>query len=166
MFTAADQTLQQQYATEGQGRGMNEFINSTFHQLHGPSVSIRILQNTSFCSEFIPGKDQATAQCRQGETFCKELGKTDKRSYDTGYSKRLRNSFYSTAKAIKATKFVSINKRSVRPSQSGGPGHVEERCYSSCGSQRGQIFQLVVSCEKSPSSQPKGPDQQYAISVL
>ena len=47
----------------------------------------------------------------------------------------------------KATKFVSINQRSVRPSGSGGPGHVEEGCYSSYGSQGGPISYLV-SCEK------------------
>ena len=31
VFTAAGQTLQQQYPIGGQGRGENEFINSTFH---------------------------------------------------------------------------------------------------------------------------------------
>ena len=148
MFTAAGQTLQQQYPTKGRGRGKNEFINSTSRQLDGSSVSIRILQNTSTSSEFISGKNQATAQCRQSETFCKELAKADKRCYDAGYSKRLRNAFYFAVKAIKAPKFVSINQRSVRPSGSGGPGHVEEGCYSVFGSQRGPIFQLVVSCEK------------------
>ena len=148
IFTAAGQTLQQQYPTGGQGRGKNEFINSTLHQLDGPSVCISILQNTSTSSEFIPGKNQATAQCKQTETFCKELAKADKQSYDTGYSKGLPNPFYFAAKAIKATKFVSFNQRSVRPSGSGGPGHVEEGCYSSFGSQRGPISQLFVSCEK------------------
>ena len=171
IFTAAGQTLQQQYPTGGQGRGKNEFINSTFHQLDGPSACISILQNTSTSSEFISSKNQATAQSRQSETFCKELAKTDKRSYDTGYSKRLRNPFYFAAKAIKATKFVPINQRSVRPSRSGGPGHVEERCYSSFGSQRGPISQFFVSCEKegwgeSPSSQPKGPEQKYSVSTF
>ena len=148
IFTAAGQTLQQQYPTGGQGRGKNEFINSTLHQLDGPSACISILQNTSTSSEFISSKNQATAQSRQSKTFCKELAKTDKRFYDTGYSKRLRNPFYFAAKAIKATKFVPINQRSVRPSRSGGPGHVEERCYSSFGSQRGPISQFFVSCEK------------------
>ena len=163
--------MQQQYPTGGQGRGKNEFINSTLHQLDGPSVCLSILQNTSTSSEFISSKNQATAQSRQSETFCKELAKTDKRSYDTGYSKRLRNPFYFAAKAIKATKFVPINQRSVRPSRSGGPGHVEERCYSSFGSQRGPISQFFVSCEKegwgeSPSSQPKGPEQKYSVSTF
>ena len=171
IFTAAGQTLQQQYPTGGQGRGKNEFINSTFHQLDRPSACISILKNTSTSSEFISGKNQATAQSRQSETFCKELAKTDKRSYDTGYSKRLRNPFYFAAKAIKATKFVPINQRSVRPSGSGGPGHVEEGCYSSFGSQRGPISQLFVSCEKErwgklPSSQPKGPEQKYSVSTF
>ena len=96
---------------------------------------------------------------------------TDKRSYDTGYSKRLRNPFYFAAKAIKATKFVPINQRSVRPSGSGGPGHDEEGCYSSFGCQREPISQLFVSCEKercreSPSSQPKGPEQKYSASTF
>ena len=171
IFTIAGQTLQKQYPTAGQGRCKNEFINSTFHQLDGPSACISILQNTSSSSEFIFGKNQATAQSRQSETFCKELAKTDKRSYDTGYSKRLRNPFYFAAKAIKATKFVPINQRSVRPSGSEGPEHVEEGCYSSFGSQRGPISQLFVSCEKerwgeSPSSQPKGPEQKYSVSTL
>ena len=84
---------------------------------------------------FISDKNQATAQSRQIEAFCKELAKTDKRSYGTGYSKRLRNPLCFASKAIKATKFVSINQRSVRPSGSRGVGHVEERCYSSFGSQ-------------------------------
>ena len=116
MFTAAAQTLQQQYPTRGQRRGKNEIINSTFHhQLNRPSVSIRILQNTSTSSEFISGKNQATAQCRKNKTFCKELAKTGKRSYDTGHSMRLQKSFYFATKAIKVTKFVSVNQRSVRP---------------------------------------------------
>ena len=171
IFTAAGQTLQQQYPTGGQGRGKNEFINSTLHQLDGPSASISILQNTSTSSEFISSKNQATAQSRQSKTFCKELAKTDKQFHDTGYSKRLRNPFYFAAKAIKATKFVPINQRSVRPSTSGGPGHVEERCYSSFGSQKGPISQFFVSCEKegwgeSPSSQPKGPEQKYSVSTF
>ena len=171
IFTASGQTLQQQYPIGEQGRVKNELIHSTFNQLDGPSVCISILQSTSTSNEFIPGKNQATAQSRQSETFCKELAKTDKRSYDTGYSKRLRNPFYFAAKAIKATKFVPINQRSVRPSRSGGPGHVEERCYSSFGSQRGPISQFFVSCEKegwgeSPSSQPKGPEQKYSVSTF
>ena len=89
VFKAAGKTLQQQNATGGQGRSMNEFINSTFHQLNGPSVCISILQNTSTSSEFISGKNQATAQSRQTETFCKGLAKTEKRSYDTEHSKKL-----------------------------------------------------------------------------
>ena len=145
-------------------RYKNEFINSTFHQLEGPSVSIRILQNSSTRSGFISGKNQATSQCRQSKTFCKELVKTDKRSYDTGYCKRLQNPFYFVAKAIKATKkLLSVNQKSIRPSGSGGPRHVEEGYYSSSGSQRRSVSQLVVSCEKerrgeSPSSQPKGTE--------
>ena len=48
---------------------------------------------------------------------------------------------------------------------------VEEGCYSSFRSQRGPISQLIVSCEKegwgeSPSSQRKGPEQQYSVSAL
>ena len=74
-FTAAGQTLQQQYPTGGQGRGKNEFINSTFHQLDGPSVCIKIFQNTYTSSEFISGKTQATAQSRQSETFIKNWQK-------------------------------------------------------------------------------------------
>ena len=171
IFTASGQTLQQQYPIGEQGRVKNELIHSTFNQLDGPSVCISILQSTSTSNEFIPGKNQATAQSRQSETFCKELAKTDKRSYDTGYSKRLRNPFYFAAKAIKATKFVPITQRSVRPSGSGGPGHVEEGCYSSFGSQRGPSSQLFVSCEKerwgeSPSSQPKEPEQKYSVPAL
>ena len=70
IFTAAGQTLQQQYPTGGQGRGKNEFINSTLHQLDGPSVCLSILQNTSTSSEFISGKNKATSQSRQSKTFC------------------------------------------------------------------------------------------------
>ena len=152
-------------------KGKNVFISSTSHQLDGPSVCISILQNTSTSSEFIPGKNQATAQSKQTETFCKELAKADKQSYDTGYSKGLPNPFYFAAKAIKATKFVSFNQRSVRPSGSGGPGHVEERCYSIFVSQKGPISHLFVFCEKerwreSPSSQPKGPEQIYSVSAI
>ena len=57
MFTVAGQTLQQQYPTRGQGRGKNEFINSTFHHLYRHSVDIRIFQNTSISSQFISGKN-------------------------------------------------------------------------------------------------------------
>ena len=78
IFKAAGQTLQQQYPTAGQGRCRNVFINSTFHQLNGPSACISILQNTSTSSEFISGKNQATDQSRQSEAFYKELVKTDK----------------------------------------------------------------------------------------
>ena len=78
MFTAAVQTLQQQYHTGGQARCKIILNNSPFHQLNGTSVLIRILQNASTSNEFISSKSQATAQCRQSETFCKELAKTDK----------------------------------------------------------------------------------------
>ena len=66
---------------------------------------------------------------------------------------------------------MSVNKRSDRHGGSGGPGHVEEGCFSCFGSQRGPISQLVVSCEEkrweeSPISQPKGPKQQYSVSAL
>ena len=171
IFTASDQTLQQQYPIGEQGRDKNELVNSTFHQLDGPSVCISILQSTSTSNEFIAGENQATAQSRQSETFCKELAKTDHRSCDTGYSKRLQNPFYFAAKSIKATKFVLTNQRSIRPSGSGVPGHSEEGCYSSFGSQRGPSSQLFVSCEKerwgeSPSSQPKEPEQKYSVSAL
>ena len=60
MFTAAGQTLQQ-YSAGGHTRGKNKFINSTLHQLSEPSVSIRILQNTSISIDFISSKNQATA---------------------------------------------------------------------------------------------------------
>ena len=72
-FTAAGKPLQQQNATGGQERSMNEFINSTFHQLNGPSVCISILQNTSTSSEFISDKNQAPLQSRQSEIFVKNL---------------------------------------------------------------------------------------------
>ena len=41
MFTAADQILQQKHLQEDK-----EWVNSIFHQLDGPSVCIKILQNT------------------------------------------------------------------------------------------------------------------------
>ena len=46
----------------------------------------------------------------------------------------LQNPFYFAAKAIMVTKFVSVNERSNRSSESRGPGHVEEGCYSNFGS--------------------------------
>ena len=66
---------------------------------------------------------------------------------------------------------MPVNQRNVRPSESGGPGHVEERCYSSFGLQGGPISQLSVSCEKerwgeSPSSQPKAPEQKYSVPIF
>ena len=64
ILTAAGQTLQQQYRTGGQERGKNEFVNSTFHQLDGPSVCISILQNTSSSSEFISSKNLVTARVK------------------------------------------------------------------------------------------------------
>ena len=63
MFTAAVQTLQQQYPVERKAKGKNKFIKNTFHQLHRPLVSIRILKNTSISREFIFNKNQAIAYC-------------------------------------------------------------------------------------------------------
>ena len=40
MLTAACQALQQQYPTGRQARSKNNSINSTFHELEGPSTSI------------------------------------------------------------------------------------------------------------------------------
>ena len=65
---------------------------------------------------------------------------------------------------------MSVHQRSVRPSGSGGPGHVQEGRYSSFGSQRRPISQVAISREKerlgeSLSSQPKGPEQQYSVSA-
>ena len=97
-------------------KNLTKLINRTFHQLRGPSVPIRILQNTSTSSEFISSKNQTIAQCRQSGTFCKELAKADKRSYDPGCGKGLWNPFYFASKAIKATKFVSLKQRSGKPS--------------------------------------------------
>ena len=42
-----------------------------------------------------------------------------------------------------------LNQKSDRPNASGSSGHVEEGRYSSFGSQRGPISQLVVSVKKS-----------------
>ena len=148
MFTCAGLTLQQQYPTGGQRRGKNEFINSTFHQLDVPSVCVRILQNTSTSSEFISGKNQVTAQSRHSETFYKELAQTDKRSYDTGYSKRLQNPFYFAAKAIKATKFLSINQRSIRPCGSGGPGHLKKDAMVVSDPKEDQFLSLLFLVKK------------------
>ena len=148
MFTCAGLTLQQQYPTGGQRRGKNEFINSTFHQLDVPSVCVRILQNTSTSSEFISGKNQVTAQSRHSETFYKELAQTDKRSYDAGYSKRLQNPFYFAAKAIKATKFLSINQRSIRPCGSGGPGHLKKDAMVVSDPKEDQFLSLLFLVKK------------------
>ena len=69
--------------------------------------SIRVFENTFFSSKLIYSKNKATVQCRQSEKLCKELAKTDYKSYDAGCSKSLRNPFYFAAKVIKATNFVS-----------------------------------------------------------
>ena len=84
MFPATGQTVPQQYPAGRQVRGKNEFINNNFHQFPRSSVSIRVLQNIFFSSEFISRKNQATEQCRQSETFCKELPKSDKQYYNPG----------------------------------------------------------------------------------
>ena len=84
---------------------------------------------------------------------------------------RLRNTFYFAAKTIKATKFASLNQRRDRPSGLGDPGQAEEGCYSSFESQGGSISQIALSCEKnrwgkSPSRQPKEPEEQYSVSAI
>ena len=61
IFTAAGQTLQQQYPTGGQGMGKNAFINSTF------SISSTDLLPSSVFCKIHP------LVARQSETFCKEL---------------------------------------------------------------------------------------------
>ena len=133
MLTAAGQTFPQQYTAGGQANRENKFINNTLHEFHRPPVLIRILQNKSISKDFTSSKNQPTAQCRQSELFSKELAQTDKRSYDSACSKRLRNPFHFATKGIKATKFGSLNQRSIRPSGSGGPGYVDEGCHSSFG---------------------------------
>ena len=146
MLTAAGQTLPQQYTAGGQANRKNKFINNTLRELHRPPFLIRIMQNKSTSKGFTSSKNQPTAQCRQSELFSKELARTDKRSYDSACSKRLRNPVHFAAKGIKPTKFGSLDQRSIRPSGTGGPGHVDEGCHSSFGFQRGPISQLVVSC--------------------
>ena len=79
--------------------------------------------------------------------------------------------FYFTAKSNTSTIFLSFNQINNGPIGSGGSGNVEEGFYSSFGSQSGPVSQLVVSCEKerwweSPSSPPKGAEQQYFVSAL
>ena len=73
IFEPADQILQQQYLTGGQGRGKNEFLNSTFHQFDEPSVSMSILQSTSTSSEFFSSKNQATTQSNRVKHFAKNF---------------------------------------------------------------------------------------------
>ena len=133
MLTAAGQTLTQQCNAGGQANRKNKFMNITLHELHRPPVIIRILQNKSISKDFTSSKNQPTAQCRQSELFSKELAQTDKRSYDSACSKRLRNPFHFATKGIKATKSGSLNQRSIRPSGSGGPGYVDEGSHSSFG---------------------------------
>ena len=112
--------------------------------------STDLLSSSEFCKINPPAKtsskNQPTGQWRPSELFSKELAQTDKRSYDSACSKRLQNPFHFAAKGIKATKFGSLNQRSIRPSGSVGPGHVDEGCHSSFGFQRGPVSQLVVSC--------------------
>lgn len=162
--------MQDQYTPGEQAKRKNKFvnINSTFHQLHRPSVFIRVLQNKSTSIEFTSSKNQPTAQCRQNEFFCKELAQTDKQSHDSGCGKRLRNSFPFAAKGTKVITFGSIN---VKLSGSGGPAHVEGGCHSCFGSQIRPVSELVFSCEKDrcrkqSSIQPEGPEQQYSVSAL
>ena len=146
MLTAAGQTLPQQYIAGGQANRKSKFINNTLHELHRPTVLIRILRNKSISKNFTSSENQPTAHCRQSELFSKELAQTDKRSYGPACSKRLQNPFHFAAKGIKATKFGSVNQRSIRPSGSGSPGYVDEGYHSSFGFQRGPVSQLVVSC--------------------
>ena len=73
IFEPAGQILQQQYLTGGQGRGKNEFLNSTFHQFDEPSVSMSILQSTSTSSEYFSSKNQATTQSNRVKHFAKNF---------------------------------------------------------------------------------------------
>ena len=160
IFIPAGQTLQQQYPAGGQGRvRMNLLI--------GPSISSGdLLSASEFCkvhlliANLFPVKVKQLPKADRVKHFVRNWQRLTNNLIYTGYSTRLRNPFYFSTKAIKATKSVSINQRIVRPSGSRSPGHVEEGCYSSFGSQRGPIFQLYVSCHKErwgelPISQPK-----------
>ena len=71
-----------------------------------PICSIRVFQNMFFSSEPVYSKNKATAQRKQSEKLYKVLAKIDKRSYDPGYSKSLRNSFYFAVNLIKVINFV------------------------------------------------------------
>ena len=51
-------------------------------------------------------KNKITAQCRQNEKISKELAKSDKQTYDSGFSKSMRNLFCFAAKLIYATSLV------------------------------------------------------------
>ena len=135
MFTAAGKTLKQQYPAGIQAKGKSKFAKNTFHLLHRPLASIRILKNTSISREFISSKNQANAQCWHSKTFCKELAKTDKQSYASRYKKRLGDLFHFAFKAIKGTKFVSLYEKCDRPGKSGRPEQAEGGCHSSFGSQ-------------------------------
>ena len=106
LYQVVSQYLQQQYPAEGQASDNNEFINNPFHQLPRTSISIRVFQNIFFSSERIYSKNKITAQCRQNEKISKELAKNVKRTYDSGFSKSMRNLFCFAAKLIYATSFV------------------------------------------------------------
>ena len=106
LYQVVRQYLQQQYPAEGQASDNNEFINNPFHQLPKTSISIRVFQNIFFSSERIYSKNKITAQCRQNEKISKELAKNDKRTYDSGFSKSMRNLFCFAAKLIYATSLV------------------------------------------------------------
>ena len=73
------------------------------------------MRNVSTSSAFISSKNQAAAQCWHSEKLFKELTKTNKRFYDPGCSKGLQNPFYFATKAIKGTKFVSLNQKATEP---------------------------------------------------
>ena len=145
LYQVVRQYLQQQYPAEGQASDNNEFINNPFHQLPKTSISIRVFQNIFFSSERIYSKNKITAQCRQNEKISKELAKNDKRTYDSGFSKSMRNLFCFAAKLIYATSFVIKKQHTqwVMKSRT-----CRGKVHFHFESQRGPIYQGVVSCEK------------------
>lgn len=96
LFPIVSQYLQQQYPAEGQASNNNEFINN-------PPISSQERLSPS-PSEY--SKNKITGQCRQNEKISKELAKSDKQTYDSGFSKSMRNLFCFAAKLIYATSLV------------------------------------------------------------
>ena len=154
---------------ENEGVRMNLLIASSISSMY-------LLPTSEFCRihPLVANLFPITIkQNRQSETFCKELVKTDKQSYDTRYSKRLQNPFYFAAKSIKTTKLCELTKEAsdlvdqkvqdmLRKSAIGASGRSNpRRTYFS-----DLCFLRTRKMGGIPSSQPKVLEQKCSVSAL